>query len=125
MAEAIKLGGIHHTIPHIATANHTSGEVIKLADDRAAVVVGGLDATQLQSGKKIAVAVTGPFRITKDQSEVIALGAEVFWDISEQLPITGPGATGDYRVGPCIGGGANGQDFVEVDLNAPAGTETS
>lgn len=123
--EAMKLGGEHTTIPTTLTADAASGEIIKLADNRAAVVAGGLNAEALKSGTPCQVITRGPIRIKKATGVTLASG-RAYWDISANTAITvGSAATGDMDCGQIIGGGASADDFVDVDLNSPAGTAAS
>lgn len=123
--EATLLGGEHTTIPHTLTADATSGEVIKIDDNRAAVVT-GLNATQgLKDGDPAQVVTRGPVRLRKAAGLNLSATNDIFWDVSGDTAIAGPGASGDIRAGRRIGGGTATDDFVDVDLNAPAGTVTA
>jgi len=121
--EATVLGGDVRTIPHTLAADAASGEVILLPDDRAGIVT-GLDTAALTSGKTTQVIVGGPVRIKKANGVNLSSTKEIFWDVSADTAIAGAGATGDFAVGTRIGGGASGDLYVDVDLNADVGSVT-
>lgn len=126
LPEARLLGGDHDTIPFTLTADATCGEIIKLPDDRAAVVLGLNDTTALVSGDPAQVAVRGPVRIKKAAGVDLSGQQNIYWDVSANTAIaTGSAATGDFIAGTRIGGGASAETFVDIDLNAGVGTETA
>ncbi|MGB0768985.1 MAG: capsid cement protein [Phycisphaeraceae bacterium] len=123
--EATLLGGEHTTVSITLSADAASGEVIQLGDLRAAIVT-GLNATQgLKSGDKAQVITRGPIRLKKALATDLSSTNAIYWDESGNLAIAGPGATGDFLAGRKIGGGTTSDTYVDVDLNAPAGTETA
>lgn len=120
--EATLLGGEHQTIPYTLTANAVSGELIKLSDDRMAVVT-GLDANALQSGMTTQVVVGGPVRVYKASATDLSSAKNPYWDVTANAAIAvGSAEAGDVLLGTRIGGGATGQTFVDIDLNAAVGT---
>ena len=125
-AEAKLLAG-HHDVINIESpkAAPASGEVLVLADNRVGVVT-GLNLADIVIGDKIAVAVSGPVRLPIASAKVVAAGTAPFWDVSGNtvLPVADGGLENDVDavVGTSIKGSANGVTFVDVDLNAAAGT---
>lgn len=120
--EARLLAGEHDVINVPAPGAVTSGEVIKLADNRAAVVT-GLDLANVVSGAPIAVATDGPVRLPSASGVTFSAGARVYWDVSANTAIAaGSAAAGDFDCGPAIKAKVSGQLSVDVDLNAAAGT---
>lgn len=98
-----------------------SGEIIKLADDRAAVVA-GLQAKA--SGDAYAVYTSGVFDVVSASAVEFAAGEAVYWDASENTAIVvGSAAVGDFVVGLAVEAKAAGALVVTVDLNAVGGTE--
>ncbi len=111
-------------IKFTASAALTSGEVIKLADDRAGVVAGlkGFD-----SGEQATAYTKGVFEVDKAAVEITE-GTQVLWDVSANnaLPAgSGTLATGDFQIGLAVATAASGAAKVVVDLNAPSGVVTS
>lgn len=124
--EATLLAGTHREINIISPkAAPTSGEVLVLSDNRIGIVQ-GLNLASITTADKISVVVGGPVRLPKASAKVCAAGSRPFWDVSGNTVL--PAADGgredgvDAEVGTVIGGGANGQTFVDVDLNAVSGT---
>ena len=100
----------------VATAAHSSGEVIQLPDGRAGVV-GGLAA--VASGDTMTVYTQGVFTVAKTASMVILDGGRVYWDrsASKALYKSEPN-TGDFYLGTAAGDAASADTTMDVDLNA-------
>jgi predicted RecA/RadA family phage recombinase len=98
------------------TAGYSSGEVIQLADGRAAVVQ-GLSARV--SGDKAGLKTSGQVRLAKTASVVILPGGRVYWDRSANTATPLQIAAGaDFFVGVAPEGAASAATTVLVDLNA-------
>lgn len=125
MAEATFLAGDSRIIEIDAPANVTSGEIIALADDRAAVVT-GLNADLMESGSRISVAVEGVVRVPSASGVTFSDGDAVYWDVSANTAIASANTDdGDLLLGPAIGEKVSSDLTVDVDLNAPGGTLAS
>ena len=124
--EAQLLGGQHDTIniPSPSDAP-SSGEIIKLVDNRVAIVT-GLNLSTVTTGDKIAVVVSGPVRVAKALATDLSSANDPYWDISANAAVaSGSAGTGDPALGMKIAGGTTSDTFIDVDLNAPAGTAAS
>lgn len=96
-------------------AEYTSGEVIQIADGRAAVVMG---LTAKASGDPAALKTTGQFTLTKGADLVVLEGAPLYWDRSagSVTPLKAV-AGGDFFVGVAVKDQAAADTAVVVDLN--------
>lgn len=102
-----------------APADTASGEVLQLADGRAAVAL-GLKTTL--SGDPLALAVKGQFRVAKASGVVFADGDDIFWDKSANTAILASDAIGeDFYFGKSIGGAATAALYALADLNVVVG----
>jgi predicted RecA/RadA family phage recombinase len=120
--EARLLAGHHEVINVPAPGAVTSGEVLKLADNRVGIVT-GLNLGGVVSGDPIAVAIEGPVRLPCASGVTFSAGARAYWSISgNTVVVVGSAATGDPDLGPVIRAKTSGQLTVDVDLNAAAGT---
>ncbi len=96
-------------------AGYASGEVIQLADGRAAVVM-GLKA--LVSGDPAALKTRGQFTLTKGADLVVLEGAPLYWDRSagSVTPLKAV-AGGDFFIGVAVADVAAATLTAAVDLN--------
>jgi len=118
MAEAtlLKDAGAH-AVDISAPAALSSGQVLQLADGRAAVVLG---LTGSASGDRTALATSGQFTVAKTASIVILDGGEVMWDHSANsatIPLYG--TSKDFYLGRAVGDAASAATTMVVELNAP------
>lgn len=103
-----------------AATTYSSGEIIKLDDDRAAVVA-GLQAKA--SGDAVTAYTSGVFNVPAASAVTFSKGDAVYWDASEDTAIAqGSAATGDFYLGLADAAKTDGQTTVAVDLNKAGGT---
>lgn len=104
-------------VKFVAGTTYSSGEVIKLSDGRAAVI-GGLAG--FVSGDQAVAYTDGIFKLAAASATTIAVGADVWWDASENQAINRAASPddADFFVGVATVAKTNGQTTVTVDLNA-------
>lgn len=100
-----------------ASAALASGEVIQLADGRAAVVAG---LTGFSSGDKAVAYTDGRYAFAAASATTFAIGDPVYWDISANLAINAPGDADDIYLGTCAVAKTSGQTEVQVDMGTAA-----
>lgn len=101
-------------LPYTPGTAKYAGDLIQLADGRAAVVQTDLAASELGS-----VLVEGQFDVLCATGTTFSDGEMVYWDISASLAIKATSAeAGDFPLGPSLGAKASGPVVVRVDLNA-------
>jgi len=103
-------------IHDVAATTYASGEVIRLADGRAAVVQG---LAAIASGDAMCLAVAGIFALAAATGVTFAKGEAVYWDASANTAINlaNVGA-GDFFAGFAEEAKVSGQLVVKTDLNA-------
>lgn len=107
-----------YTLEVTAPAAGASGQVIQIADGRAAVVVGANAASDAYaSGDLITVAVGGVYTVAKTASVVMLDGQQVYWDRSANSA-TYRQQSGDFALGVAVGDAASADTTMKVDLNA-------
>ena len=100
-----------------APAALSAGQVLQLADGRAAFVAG---LTGAASGDRAALITAGKVTIAKTASIVILDGGEVMWDHSANSATIPVYTTDkDFYVGRAIGDAASAATTMLVELNAP------
>lgn len=91
-----------------------AGEVIQLADGRAAIRV-----SDVAAGIAGAVATEGIWDVLCDTAITLSAGDLVLWDASANTAIAaGSAGAGDFRLGVATAAKASGQLVARVDLNA-------
>lgn len=113
MPEAIlkQCAGTQDYTPGSASA---AGEVIQLSDQRAAIVVSELEASQLG-----AVATQGIYDVLAATGVTFVVGETVFWDASANTAInSADAALADFAIGTAVAAKVSGELVVRVDLNA-------
>lgn len=119
MATARYRYGATRQIEYTPATAKTAGDVVKLDDNRAAVVI-----TDLAASEKGAVYVDGVFDVDSASATTVAIGGEVYADISDSNKIipTASKATGDFLAGVALVAKAAAELTCRIDLNAPRGT---
>jgi predicted RecA/RadA family phage recombinase len=100
-----------------APAALSAGQVLQLADGRAAVVAGLAGAA---SGDPATLQTAGQFVVAKTSGVVILDGGEVMWDHSANsatIPLYG--TSKDFYLGRAVGDAASADTTMTVELNAP------
>jgi len=100
-----------------APAALSAGQVLQLADGRAAVKAGLAAAA---SGDPATLQTAGQFTVTKTSGVVILDGGEVMWDHSANsatIPLYG--TSKDFYLGRAVGDAASTDTTMVVELNAP------
>ncbi len=93
-------------------ADRTAGEVVKLWDGRAGVVVRDIDYSVNPIG---ATQVAGEFKLTKTTNiSAFKKGDAVYWDATNNVAVS---VTGDFYVGVCTRVATLAAVLVYVDLN--------
>jgi predicted RecA/RadA family phage recombinase len=114
-AEALTSNSADNEVQLVATAAHSSGEVIQLPDGRAAIVA-GLDSVAI--GETFTAYVKGQYTVLKTASVVILDGGKLFWDRSAgKANFKQDVASGDFYLGVAVGDGASADTTIVVDLN--------
>lgn len=90
----------------------SGGQVIQLADGRAAVAT-----RDIAAGAKGAVQVEGLIRVAKTTSMVILDGGRVFWDHSANKAHFKTANDRDFYLGVAVGDAASADEWLTVDLN--------
>lgn len=96
----------------------TAGEVIRLGDNRAAVV-----KTDLAANEKGAVYTEGIGDVAAATGTTWSDGQALYWDASADVAVTAPGDSDDFYIGRAIGAKTSGPLFGRMDLNAAVGRE--
>jgi predicted RecA/RadA family phage recombinase len=106
-------------VSQIAGANLASGEILQLADGRAAVVAG---LKSVLSGEVFAGRVRGRHNVAAATGLTAAIGDRVYWDASANTAILAASAgDGDFYLGLCAHAKISGELVIQVDLNAEPG----
>lgn len=100
------------TLDYTAAVAVTGGEVIQLADGRAAVAV-----QDIAAGATGAVMTEGVYDVAKTASIVFLDGGRVFWDHSANAAHFKPVNDRDFHVGVAVGDAASAATTVRVNLN--------
>lgn len=98
----------------VSTAAYAAGEIIQLANGRAAVV-GGLNAPA--SGDTIHPVTSGIHTVTKVSGVVILDGGRVYWDHSANNATFRKAGDRDFFIGTAVGDAASGDVLMDVDFN--------
>jgi len=100
-----------------APADGSGGDVIQLADGRAAVALGlNISTTAFSAGDPITVATNGVWSFLKTASIVLLKGGQAFWDRSAETA-TFTNASGDFFLGKFAADAASADTTCIVDLN--------
>jgi hypothetical protein len=111
------------SIPFVPTAIMTAGEILQLADGRAAYLV-GLKAAAIGDGDRD-MGAAGIGKALSASATTFSLGDDVYWDASANLAINAPFGVGDFYLGACAKAKIATELFVLVDLNAASRTKRS
>jgi len=117
MAEATISNSAAHVAVTTPTGGYSAGQVLQLADGRAAVVLG---LAARSAGDSAALATSGQFTVAKTASIVILDGGEVMWDHSANsatIPLYG--TSKDFYLGRAVGDAASADTTMVVEINAP------
>ncbi len=112
MAEAILRQDDDDVLDLTAAAAYTGGEVIQLADGRAAVV-----PVDLASGEKGAARTKGIFKVAKTADIVFTDGQPVYWDHSVNSATFAPASDRDFFLGVTTDDVAGSATTLDVNLN--------
>jgi predicted RecA/RadA family phage recombinase len=104
--------GTGETIEILAESGITAGQVIQLKDGRA-----GYAKTDITSGHRGEIQVSGLARIAKTSGLVFLSGGEVCWDHSANALHYKNVDDRDFVVGTAVGDWASGETYAEVALN--------
>lgn len=108
-------------VSQVAAANHASGEVLQLADGRAAVVAG---LKSVLSGEVFAGRVRGRHSVVAASALTASRGDRIYWDASANTAIHAAAAEdGDFFLGLCAKAKVNGETRMQVDLNEHPGLQ--
>jgi predicted RecA/RadA family phage recombinase len=101
------------SIDYTPVAAVGAGEVVQLADGRAAVAT-----TAIAAGVKGSVAVRGVWKIAKTDLQFMFPGERIYWDHSANAATVIPSVSDeDFFVGTCLEAAAGGDATVTVVLN--------
>lgn len=95
-----------------ATDDYSAGDVIQLADGRAAVV-----SVDVDSGKTVGVYISGIFEVPKTTSMVMLIGTGLFWDYSADKSHLLHAADRDFYLGTNQDDAASADTTCRIDLN--------
>jgi len=112
MSEAVKYQDSGCTLDYTPTAAVTGGEVVQLADGRAAVL-----PVDLASGAKGAAETEGVWTVAKTASIVIVQGQPVYWDHSANSATYAPASDRDFFLGFAYDDAASADTTMKVVLN--------
>jgi predicted RecA/RadA family phage recombinase len=112
MAEATKYQDDDCVMDYTPTAAVTGGEVVQLADGRAAVL-----PVDLASGAKGAAETEGIWTVAKTASVVIVQGQPVYWDHSANSATYAPASDRDFFLGFAYDDAASADTTMKVVLN--------
>lgn len=112
MADAITYQDEDDVLDYTAAADIAAGEIIQLADGRAAWA-----PSAIASGAKGAVAVCGLVKVTKTASIVFLDGGEVYWDHSANAAHFRKVNDRDFFIGTAFGDAASADTTLYVNLN--------
>lgn len=109
-------------LDHVADAVITSGDIIQLADGRAAVVP--TVPNNMSAGDVVGARVWGVVEVDKTANIALLNGGDVYWDVSAGKAHFRPeNGTGDFFLGTCVKDAAAAAAKVLVDLNVHANYE--
>jgi predicted RecA/RadA family phage recombinase len=115
MSEALLSNSSDVVAQPTPAAGYASGEVIQLADGRAAVVQG---LRALTSGEEAGLKTTGQHTFAKTAGVVILKGDRVYWDRSANTATPLQAVAGaDFVLGVALADAASADTTVSVDLN--------
>lgn len=101
------------TVDYTPGADSLAGDVIQLADGRAAIL-----KTDIPNGIAGSAYIEGQFDATCGSGVTFVDGEVVWWDHTNHTAINaGSAAAGDFPLGPCEGGKAGSGLLVRVLLN--------
>lgn len=101
-------------ITEVAAAVYASGEVVQLADGRAAYAD---TLSPIAVGDAVTFRTQGIVDLLSASATTFTKGDYVYWDASANLAITAPGADEDFFVGVAVKAKANGDVTVKTELN--------
>lgn len=100
-------------VDYTCVASVYHGQVVQLADGRAAVTAGSASA-----GKIVGAMVRGIFQVAKTTGIALLAGGDVYWDLSANKAHFRPEAgTGDFRIGTVHSDAASADTTVYIVLN--------
>ena len=101
----------------LAPASGSGGDVLQLADGRAAVALGlSISATAFLSGETISVATNGVWSVLKTASIALLRGGQSIWDRSAETAGFAK-ASGDFFLGTIAKDAVAADTTVNVELN--------
>lgn len=112
MAEAHVFQADDCVVDYTPAVALSGGQVIQLADGRAAVAT-----RDIAANAKGAVAVEGTFKIAKTSGIVLLDGGRAFWDHSANAAHFKTANDRDFYLGTVVGDAASADVWVTVDLN--------
>lgn len=99
-------------VDYTPVAAVSAGEVVHLADGRAAVAT-----TAIAAGVKGSVAVSGIYQVAKTSNVVLLDGMEIWWDASAGSATYWHGNDEDFILGTLVGDAASSDTTCYVNLN--------
>lgn len=96
----------------VAAAAYEPGQVVQLADGRAAVVQG---VRAVESGETYSAITRGDIEFASASATTFSAGADVGWDDDANEAVAA--ASGDFRIGVVKMAKTSGQTIVRVALN--------
>lgn len=112
MAEAVYYKPAQAIRDYTPVAALTAGQVIQLADGRAAV-----PATDIAAGVKGSVQIEGIHTVAKTASVVILDGQPVYWDHSANTATYAKANDRDFFLGTAVGDAASADTTLKVNIN--------
>lgn len=100
------------SLDYTAATAKTAGQVIQIADGRAAVV-----PVDIAASEKGAVQTEGVFRVAKTASVVLVDGQPLYWDHSANTATFAPASDRDFFIGCAADDAASADTTVDVLLN--------
>jgi predicted RecA/RadA family phage recombinase len=114
LAEAYFLHGNQDREDHTPVAALSANEVVLLSASRVGICT---TPDGIEAGKLGSLAVSGVFRIKKDNTDTFALHAKVAWDDTANQAEPDGGANDDGTLGIAVKAAVAADDWVEVRIN--------
>jgi predicted RecA/RadA family phage recombinase len=100
------------TVQFAASADVVAGEIIAVPDGRIGVVAG---ISGSASGDQVATHVGGVFKVAIKSTDVVAIGDDLYWDLSQDHATKTEGA--NHLLGSAFTAAGNGVVIGQVSLN--------
>lgn len=114
MSDAILYQEGDCVVDYTAVADIVGGQIVQIADGRAAVVPTDIDQSEAPLGS---ASTEGIYTVTKAANLVWVDGCEVYWDHSANAAVLHPASDKDFYLGTAYGDATSAATTAKVSLN--------